>query len=192
VVAELRSAPLRDITAQLLTWSDNQTAELVIKEVGFSRSGRGATAAGADGVEAVLTDAGFDLAGSDPEDGSGLAGTNRVTCGLLHQVLADAGPRSDLVRGLAIAGRTGTLAATFNDTPAEGRLRAKTGSLNEARGLSGVVTVPEGDDLTFSLLVNQDFIDAQGDGVRIEVGLALADYPQRPDLEEVGPRPLER
>ena len=29
-------APLRDIVAQLLTWSDNQTAELLIKELGFS------------------------------------------------------------------------------------------------------------------------------------------------------------
>lgn len=191
VVAEVRSAPLRDITAQFLTWSDNQTAELVIKEVGFARNGQGTTAAGSDAVEAVLTDAGFDLAGSDAVDGSGLAGSNRVTCGLLHQVLADAGPRSPLVRGLAVAGETGTLAATFNGTPAEGRLRAKTGSLNEARGLSGVVIAPEGDDITFALLVNQDFVDAQGDAVPIDVGLALAAYPQRPDLDQVGPRPLD-
>lgn len=189
-VAELRSAPLRDITAQFLTWSDNQTAELVNKELGFARNGQGTTASGSDAVEAVLTDAGFDLAGSDAVDGSGLAGSNRVTCSLLHQVLADAGPRSALVRGLAVAGETGTLAATFNGTPAQGRLRAKTGSLNEARGLSGVVVVPEGDDLTFSLLVNQDYVDAQGDAVRIDVGLALAAYPQRPNLDQVAPRPL--
>lgn len=191
VIAEVRSAPLRDITAQFLTWSDNQTAELVNKELGFARDGRGSTAGGSDAVEAILTDAGFDLAGSDAVDGSGLAGSNRVTCGLLHQVLADAGTGSPLVRGLAVAGETGTLAATFNGTPAEGRLRAKTGSLNEARGLSGVVIVPEGDDLTFSLLVNQDYVDAQGDAVRIDVGLALADYPQRPNLDQVAPRPLD-
>jgi D-alanyl-D-alanine carboxypeptidase/D-alanyl-D-alanine-endopeptidase (penicillin-binding protein 4) len=91
-----------------------------------------------------------------------------------------------------VAGETGTLAASFNGTPAEGRLRAKTGSLNEARGLSGVVEVPDGDDLTFSLLVNQDLIDAEGDGVRFDVGLALAAYPQRPNLDQVGPRPLPR
>ncbi len=192
VVAEVRSAPLRDITAQLLTWSDNQTAELLLKEIAVARGGPGTTAAGADAVEAILTEAGFDLSGSDPEDGSGLSGSNRVTCDLLHQVLADAGPRSALVRGLAIAGQTGTLAATFNGTPAEGRLRAKTGSLNEARALSGVVTVPDGDDLTFSLLVNQAVITPEGDGVRVDVGLALADYPRRPGLDEVGPRPLAR
>ncbi|HEY8059849.1 MAG TPA: D-alanyl-D-alanine carboxypeptidase/D-alanyl-D-alanine-endopeptidase [Acidimicrobiales bacterium] len=192
VVAEVRSAPLRDITAQLLTWSDNQTAELLLKEIAVARGGPGTTAAGADAVEAILTDAGFDLMGSNPEDGSGLSGTNRVTCGLLHQVLADAGPRSALVRGLAVAGQTGTLATTFNGTPAEGRLRAKTGSLNEARALSGVVIVPEGDDLTFALLVNQDVITPEGDGVRVDVGLALADYPSRPDLRQVGPRPLAR
>jgi D-alanyl-D-alanine carboxypeptidase/D-alanyl-D-alanine-endopeptidase (penicillin-binding protein 4) len=191
-VAAVLSAPLRDITAQLLTWSDNQTAELLLKEIAVARGEPGTTAAGADAVEAILSDAGFDLTGSNPEDGSGLSGTNRVTCGLLHEVLADAGPRSALVRGLAVAGRTGTLAATFDGTPAEGRLRAKTGSLNEARALSGVVIVPDGDDLTFALLVNQDVITPEGDAVRVDVGLALADYPSRPDLRQVGPRPLER
>jgi D-alanyl-D-alanine carboxypeptidase/D-alanyl-D-alanine-endopeptidase (penicillin-binding protein 4) len=192
-LAQVRSAPLREIAAQLLTWSDNQTAELLIKEIGLRHGDRGTTDAGAAAVEEILAGDGYDLAGSDPVDGSGLANTNRATCGLLHGLLAEAGPRSALIQGLAVAGETGTLAATFNGTPAEGRLRAKTGSLNEARGLSGVVDVPEGDDLTFSLLVNQiPFIDATGDAVRIDVGLALAAYPQRPDLAQVGPRPIPR
>lgn len=192
VVAELRSAPLRAITAELLTWSDNQTAELLLKELGFRHSGQGTTTAGAVAVEEILTEAGYDLAGVDAVDGSGLAGSNRVTCGLLHAVLDDAGPRSALVEGLAVAGRTGTLTATFSGTPAEGRLRAKTGSLNEARALSGVVRVPDGDDLTFALLVNQGYITPEGDAVRIDVGLALAAYPRRPNLDQVGPRPLPR
>jgi hypothetical protein len=56
-----------------------------------------------------------------------------------------------------------------------------------------VVDVPDGDDLTFSLLVNQvPFIDATGDAVRIDVGLAMAAYPQRPNLDQVGPRPLNQ
>ena len=33
-------------------------------------------------------------------------------------------------------------------------------------------------------------MDAQRDAVRIDVGLALAAYPQRPDLDQVAPRPL--
>ena len=191
-MAEVRSAPLRDIVGQLLTWSDNQTAELLNKELGFVHSGQGTTEAGAAAVEEILAAEGYDITAADAVDGSGLAGSNRMTCGLLHQVLAMAGPRSALIQGLAVAGETGTLAATFNGTPAEGRLRAKTGSLNEARGLSGVVDVPDGDDLTFSLLVNQPVITSEGDAVRIDVGLALAAYPQRPDLDRVGPRPLPR
>lgn len=190
-IAQLRSAPLRDITAQLLTWSDNQTAELLLKDLGVEHAQQGTTAAGADAVEAILGGAGIDLTGVDAVDGSGLASSNLVTCRALHQVLADAGPDSDLVDGLAVAGRTGTLAATFNDTPAEGRLRAKTGSLNEARALSGVVLVPQGDDLTFALLVNEPpYISPEGDQVRVDVGLALAAYPDRPPLREVGPEPL--
>lgn len=200
VIAEVASAPLRDVVAQFLTWSENQTAELVLKEVGFARSGQGSTAAGAAAVEEILTEAGFDFTGSDVVDGSGLAGSNRLTCGLLHAVLAEAGVRSPLVRGLAVAGQSGTLGdlasqfanlPDFSGTPIEGRLRAKTGSLNEVRALSGVVTVPEADDLTFSLLVNEDYISAAGDAVRYNAALAMAQYPQRPNLDQVAPRPLD-
>jgi len=188
VLARVASAPLRDVAAQMLTWSDNQTAELLTKELGRARQGEGSTAAGAAAIEAILTEEGYDLGGSDAVDGSGLAGSNRATCDLLHAVLADAGPA--LVQGLAVAGETGTLAATFNGTPAEGRLRAKTGSLNEVRSLSGVVRVPEGDDLTFALVVNEPFIGPVGDAVPVDVGLALAAYPDRPPLAQVGPRPV--
>ena len=88
-MAEIRSAPLRDIAAQLLTWSDNQTAELLLKEIGFSRSGagehdrRGRRRRGDPRPRATT------WPGSDAVDGSGLAGANRATCGLLHEVLAD-------------------------------------------------------------------------------------------------------
>ncbi|HYF45254.1 MAG TPA: D-alanyl-D-alanine carboxypeptidase/D-alanyl-D-alanine-endopeptidase [Acidimicrobiales bacterium] len=189
-VARVRSAPLRELAAQLLTWSDNQTAELLLKELGVARGGAGTTEAGAAAVEDILREQGYDLAGADAVDGSGLAGGNRATCGLLHEVLSTAGPRSPLITGLAIAGETGTLATTFNGTPAEGRLRAKTGTLNESMALSGVVDVPESDDLTFSLVVNEDFISQASLDLRTRIGLAMAAYPQRPPLERVGPRPL--
>lgn len=191
-LARVRSAPLRDITAQLLTWSDNHTAELLLKELGLARRGEGTTAAGAAAVEEILAESGFDLSRADAVDGSGLAGANRVTCALLHEILADAGPRSPLIGGLAVAGETGTLAATFNGTAAEGRLRAKSGSLNEVRSLSGVVSVPRGDDLTFALVVNEPAITPEGDAVPVEVGVTLARYPDRPPLAQVGPRPVPR
>jgi D-alanyl-D-alanine carboxypeptidase/D-alanyl-D-alanine-endopeptidase (penicillin-binding protein 4) len=191
-IARIRSAPLRDLVAQLLTWSDNQTAELLLKELGFARDGTGTTTAGSDVVEDVLQAEGYEVAGFDAVDGSGLAGGNRTTCALLHEVLAEAGPRSPVVTGLAVAGETGTLAATFNGTPAEGRLRAKTGTLNESTALSGVVDVPDGDDLTFALVINEDFVSQTSLDLRIRIGLAMAAYPERPSLDRVGPRPLPR
>ena len=191
-VARVRSAPLRDLVGEMLTWSDNQTAELVLKELGVAHGGRGTTAAGAAALEDILGAEGYDLAGADAVDGSGLAGNNRTTCSLLHEVLATAGPRSALTRGLAIAGETGTLAATFNGTPAEGRLRAKTGTLNESTALSGVVDVPEGDGITFALVINEELISQSSLDLRVQIGLAMAAYPQRPNLDQVGPRPLPR
>lgn len=189
-LTSIRSAPLSDIVAQMLTWSDNQTAELVLKEVGLARTGSGTTAAGADAVEAVLDDAGFPTEGVDQVDGSGLAGSNRLTCSVLTTLLAENGVDSTIGQGLAVAGRSGTLASAFKGTKAEGRLRAKTGSLNESVSLAGVVEVPRSKDLAFALVINRSpFVEPGGRALRDEVGRALGRYPDRPPLDDVAPLP---
>ena len=61
-----------------------------------------------------------------------------------------------LYQALPLAGRTGTLYARFLGTAAEGKMRAKTGSVDGVRALSGYVTTRGGRDVVFSILVNGD------------------------------------
>ena len=63
---------------------------------------------------------------------------------------------STLYQALPLAGRTGTLYARLLGTAAEGKLRAKTGSVDGVRALSGYVTTRGGRDVVFSILVNGD------------------------------------
>ncbi len=184
-VAKVRSKRLPQILAQLLTFSDNQTAELVLREVGRGRSGEGSTAAGAAAVEQVLTESGTAIGPEDAVDGSGLAESNRLTCATLVETI-EANP--SLVDGFATAGETGTL-ATFAGTPLEGRMHAKTGSLNHVRALAGVVDLLEGgDQLTFAYIINNPpFITAEQDALRGQLGALLASYPSRPPLEDLLP-----
>jgi serine-type D-Ala-D-Ala carboxypeptidase/endopeptidase (penicillin-binding protein 4) len=53
-----------------------------------------------------------------------------------------------------IAGEDGTLGGRFKFSPLEGKLFAKTGTLNEVNALSGYLTAASGKTLAFSILVN--------------------------------------
>ncbi|MCB1002708.1 MAG: D-alanyl-D-alanine carboxypeptidase/D-alanyl-D-alanine-endopeptidase [Acidimicrobiales bacterium] len=187
-VARVRSKPLPRILAQLLTFSDNQTAELVLREVGRVDAGDGSTAGGAAAVEQLLAEDGLAVGPEDAVDGSGLAESNRLTCATLVATI-DAYP--ELVDGFATGGEEGTL-ASFAGTPLEGRLHAKTGSLNHVRALAGVVDLLEGGErLTFAYVVNNPpFITPEQDALRGQLGALLASYPDRPPLVDLVPVPV--
>jgi D-alanyl-D-alanine carboxypeptidase/D-alanyl-D-alanine-endopeptidase (penicillin-binding protein 4) len=90
-------------------------------------------------------------------DGSGLSNTNVVTPrGLTALLVAmDRHPHAAVFReSLAIAGVDGTLEERMRGTPAEGRVRGKTGTLRRVDGLAGYVTTVRGDRLAFVVLVN--------------------------------------
>jgi D-alanyl-D-alanine carboxypeptidase/D-alanyl-D-alanine-endopeptidase (penicillin-binding protein 4) len=91
-------------------------------------------------------------------DGSGLSRYNYVTPQTLVTILAHV-DRDDRLRGpfesaLPIAGRDGTLERRMAGTPAEGNAHAKTGSIANARALSGYVTDADGERLVFSVIAN--------------------------------------
>ena len=176
-LASIRSAPLADIVAGMLRESDNTAAELLTKELGVARAHHGSTAAGTEALTEALAAARLPTAGLQLGDGSGLDITNRASCALLAGALRlpdKAGhPRlSDL---LAVAGRSGTLALRLNDTPLDGRLRAKTGSLDGVTGLAGFVDGRR--ELSFAFLANGNVSDAAGRLLQDRLVALLAAYP---------------
>jgi serine-type D-Ala-D-Ala carboxypeptidase/endopeptidase (penicillin-binding protein 4) len=135
-------------------YSDNFTAEMLLKELGAVQGTRGTTAAGAGVVTGLLEQAGVSLDGVRVVDGSGLSLLDRMTSTALVSLLTvmwdDPGVRLELVSSLPVAGRSGTLAHRMRGTAAAGVVRAKTGTIDDATALSGFV----GDRFAFSVLVN--------------------------------------
>jgi serine-type D-Ala-D-Ala carboxypeptidase/endopeptidase (penicillin-binding protein 4) len=90
-------------------------------------------------------------------DGSGLSRHDYLTPRAVVRLLTimQQHPTFELFfAALPIAGVDGTIGSRMRGTPAQGNLRAKTGTLDKARSLSGYVTTSDGHQLVFSMLCN--------------------------------------
>jgi serine-type D-Ala-D-Ala carboxypeptidase/endopeptidase (penicillin-binding protein 4) len=177
VVASVRSAPLAAIVAAMLRVSDNYAAEMLLRELDRQTDGAGTTAGGAARVVDEMGRAGVSTEGVHLNDGSGLDLGNRSTCRALlgGLVLSSRPDLSAAAEGLAVAGRTGTLATRFLGTPVEGRLAAKTGWLSGAAALVGRIDGTP--SRRFALLVNGNFNWATAKALQDRVVAVLATVP---------------
>lgn len=151
-IAQVTSPPMADMVRQMLRESDNNTAEVLLRELGLRAANEATTEAGAAVVRDVV---GSIVDGDAPTiaDGSGLDPTNAATCDQLVQLLEAAGPHGTIAGGLPIAAETGTLAHRFASSEAAGKLRAKTGLLTGVNALAGFINTDYG-TLTFAQLLN--------------------------------------
>jgi serine-type D-Ala-D-Ala carboxypeptidase/endopeptidase (penicillin-binding protein 4) len=188
-VAHVSSPTVGTLVDEMLTASDNYTAELLTREIGFVGAHAGTTAAGIDTIMRTVRRLGVPTAGFALHDGSGLAPSDRVTCDALAHVLSlmRAKPFDDIDRGLPIAGRTGTLAERFVGDPLAGVLRAKTGEIEGAVGLSGVLD--DGQHLHFAFLANGPFSTDGGRVLQADVAHIVASYPDLGTVGGVDPLP---
>ncbi|HEY4333978.1 MAG TPA: D-alanyl-D-alanine carboxypeptidase, partial [Ilumatobacteraceae bacterium] len=112
-LAAVQSAPMSTIVSEMLTTSDDNTAELVFKELGYHFNQQGTRASAQQVVQGTLTSWGIDTSKINVVDGSGLDSSDTVTCAILLQVLLHKPLTDPLGQGLAVAGQTGTLADQF-------------------------------------------------------------------------------
>jgi D-alanyl-D-alanine carboxypeptidase/D-alanyl-D-alanine-endopeptidase (penicillin-binding protein 4) len=142
-LATIESVPLQQVLRFMDHESDNFTAELLLKQLGVGFSNQGSSATGAAVIRRLLEEQGIPLAGVRIADGSGLSRFDRLTANTLVAMLRaswlDEELREILLSSLPVAGRSGTLDTRMRGTAAAGRVRAKTGTLNEASALSGYV-----------------------------------------------------
>lgn len=157
-IASVTSAPLSQVVTDLLVNSDNNTAELLLKEIGLAKKGVGSTAAGIAVVNETL--ATWSLT-SVPVvgDGSGLSRINAFSCDNFVDILDR--QRDVFPSMLAVAGQSGTLIDALEDTPAEGVMAAKTGTLTGVKSLVGYQRLENEDDVVFALVMNAAGIDNQ-------------------------------
>jgi D-alanyl-D-alanine carboxypeptidase/D-alanyl-D-alanine-endopeptidase (penicillin-binding protein 4) len=200
VVASIESQPLSAIVAELLTTSDNNTAEMLVKEIGLQRANQPTLAAGVAEITEVLASWGMPMDGVSLVDGSGISDENRVTCALLMALLQRGSTDDPVGQGMALAGAPGsTLADAFIGTELEGVLRGKTGTLNNVDGIAdkpgaktlcGYVPLAGGGAIEFVLLLNGELITDKSvyRPVWDRLAEALSAYPDRPTAAQLAPQ----
>ena len=145
-LAVRQSPPLTELATSMMKVSQNQYAEMILKKIGKDTARARLRGLG-------VTDNSYILA-----DGSGLSRYNYVTADtlvyILQQLRERPGHASAFPSTLPIAGRDGTLARRLAGTPAEGKVRAKSGTVDNVRAISGYVETAGGETLVFSMIAN--------------------------------------
>lgn len=153
-IARKDSPPLKDLVGHMLTESDNFFAEMILKEVGFS-AGDASTSGGIDVIRGFASSRGLPLGPS--ADGSGLSQQNRQSAAAQIQWLAwideeltGAGFHQMLARSCS---PIGTLKRRMCESPAAGRVMAKSGGLPHVATLSGYTSTASGRHVRFTFLL---------------------------------------
>jgi D-alanyl-D-alanine carboxypeptidase/D-alanyl-D-alanine-endopeptidase (penicillin-binding protein 4) len=110
-------------------------------------------------------------------DGSGLSHDNRAPtelfCAVLHDVAQDPNIDIELEHSLPVSGRSGTLRERDFDLP-QGRVRAKTGTINGVSSLAGYLVSRRGNKYAFAVVSNSSRTKAES--VQIEDRFVRALY----------------
>lgn len=174
----VRSHQLKEILIPMLKESDNLYAESVFYHIAASQGARPAKASHARQlVKKELSKAGVTGVPYKIADGSGLSLYNYVTPELMVKLLCYAYRHTNifmqLYPALPVAGQDGTLKKRMMNTSANGKVKAKTGTVTGVSSLAGYLTSANGHVLAFCILNQGVLRNADGRDFQDKVCTAL-------------------
>ncbi|MGR3318921.1 MAG: D-alanyl-D-alanine carboxypeptidase/D-alanyl-D-alanine endopeptidase [Candidatus Anammoxibacter sp.] len=163
------------------TRSQNFYAEQILKTLGAYVNKNGTFQSGIDVVKEMITMLGHKPYEYNIADGSGLSSRNRLTTGILTDLLCFMYKHKYgelFTDSLPVSGLSGTLKKRLAEPPYRSRIKAKTGYITAVSSLSGYAETLNGDLLAFSILVN-DFDVSNKKIKRLQDAICrtLVDYP---------------
>lgn len=186
LLLEDRSAPLTEIIDACLKWSLNEYSETLLRSLAPA-TGEATADAGLVVVRDTLSKWGVPPELYVAKDGSGLSRNDYLSPDVLVKVLTavwrDPRHQEPFRAALPVAGVSGTIANQLKDTPATGRVWAKTGSMSNVRSLSGYLMTLDNEPLVFSFMATGFHVpSSQIDAAMNQALLRLVRYPR--DLHE--------
>ena len=161
-IHEQSSDPLSTILVTTNHKSDNLRAECLHRAIGVKVKGKGTTAAASEAIQEHWAAKGVDMTGFYMGDGCGLSRSNTVTPRQMTLMLyhaAKGGNFATFRDSLPVAGQSGTLKSIGGGSAADGRVRAKSGTLDRVRNYSGYINARSGKRYAFTLFVTNHTAD---------------------------------
>jgi len=138
--------------------SYNLYPEHLLVHIGKKMLGTNDCESGTDAVRQFWASKGMDTDGMFMNDGSGLTRYNSLTARqfvfLLKYMKSKSKYYEAFNNSLPVAGKSGTLRNLCKGTNAADNVRAKSGSISKVRAYSGYVNALSGEELAFTILVN--------------------------------------
>jgi D-alanyl-D-alanine carboxypeptidase/D-alanyl-D-alanine-endopeptidase (penicillin-binding protein 4) len=169
------SLTLAEVIRLVNKYSSNSMARALLLTMGAERQpGRPATTtAGREAIQAFLARLGIPAPELVLENGSGLSRNERISAATLADVLL-AAHRSqympEFAASLPLSATDGTLKRRFKSPEMQGRLRMKTGTLEDVTALAGYVNAASGRTFVTVVILNHPTA-SQGSGEAIQSAL---------------------
>lgn len=151
------SVPLSQIIKEINEKSNNFYAEQVFKSLSLSRDAVATNRRSVDIIRNFWKARGLDINQLFQHDGSGLSPANSVSAAFLTNIMEYMYKKSKhkevFFNSLAIAGKAGTIAGFLKNTPLNGKVFAKSGTISRVRSYTGYI-IQDDREWVFCVMVN--------------------------------------
>ncbi|MFD1040364.1 D-alanyl-D-alanine carboxypeptidase/D-alanyl-D-alanine-endopeptidase [Virgibacillus byunsanensis] len=183
VLTSKKSMTLEELFIPFMKLSNNGHGETLIKEMGRVVHGEGSWDKGIEVVENVVSELGVDTETLLLRDGSGMSHKNMIPAEEISQLLYAAQDKNwfpVFENALPVAGEPerfvgGTLRYRMTGDMTRGNVKAKTGSLTGMSTLSGYVTAKDGEELIFSIMIN-NYVGSSVTSIEDAIATVLAEH----------------
>lgn len=157
LLVDHESQPLSFVESGMNKWSNNFISEMLLRLMGTAEGEASTWEASVDAVRAFLAKTGIDTEGLVVKNGSGLYDANRASARQMVELLRYMNGHpwaAEFAAALPISGADGTMLRRLEERDSRGKVRAKTGSLNEVTSLSGYIRTAADRQIIFSIIFN--------------------------------------